>query len=307
MRLDERTLLAFVHIEKCGGTTLIDALRRTFVLNHVDAIPRDSDAMLFRASDLRHLLRLRPRLASLSGHSIRIQSGLEEAFPKVAYFTCLRDPIRRYLSEYYYFVEKLGMPADFNRWLDRTDRHDFQTRSIAGVQDIGAARRILDERFAMVGVLEEFDEFFGRLRATVLGTTGAALLPIRGILNTRGGRSALPSQEELLDRFGNLIEDANRLDLQLYRHAKEITIPRQSEETGPALRDQARWTDETGCVSWLADYASLVLYRSYRNLVYKPYVNRWPGPHHLPAYSPRRIGCPGRKREPSGKENRGTQ
>jgi len=294
MQLNSQSLMAFVHIEKCGGTTVIDALRRTYLLNHVDVIPRDRNSMLYSEHDLRNLQRLRPRLASISGHSVRIHSNLDAVVPNIVYFTCLRDPVRRYLSEYYYYVEQLGMAPGFKSWLDRTDRHNFQTRAIAGKTDIDLAKRILDERFAVVGLLEEFDEFFARLSYTAHVATGYSICPVRGILNPRVACSSLPSPQALLDQFGNLIESANALDIELFRHATETTIPRQRQRQ-PTKHPLIHRIDASPTASWssrLKTSASLALYRTYRNLIYKPYVGRWPGPHRLPAYERVQIALP---------------
>jgi len=294
MHLESKSLLAFVHIEKCGGTTVIDALRRTYLLNHVDVIPQDRNSMLYNDDDLRNLHGLRPRVASISGHSIRIHSNLETVVPNVTYFTCLRDPVRRYLSEYYTYVERLGMAPNFRDWLDRTDRHNFQTRAIAGKPDLELAKQILDEKFAVVGLLEEFEEFFIRLSYTAQMVTGHAIRPARGLLNPRdsGNRSSLPSPQDLLDQFGDSIELANALDLELYRYAKDTTISRQQKNrpiSSSLLTSYAGNRPETSWSSRLQASASLALYRTYRNLIYKPYMGRWPVVHLLPDYQPTQV------------------
>ncbi len=293
MQLESKSLLTFVHIEKCGGTTVIDALRRTYLLNHVDVIPQDRSSMLYNSDDLRNLHRLRPRVVSVSGHTIRIHSNLDTVVPNVTYFTCLRDPIRRYLSEYYTYVERLGMAPSFRDWLDRTDRHNFQTRAIAGKPDLELAKKVLDEKFAVVGLLEEFGEFFARLSYTAQMATGRAIRPVRGLLNPRspGNRSSLPSPQDLLDQFGDSIESANALDLQLYRYAKDTTIPRQRQKKpiNPSFISDEGNRPETSWSFRIKTSASLALYRTYRNLIYKPYMGRWPMVHLLPDYQPAQV------------------
>jgi len=288
MQRDSGSLFVFVHIEKCGGTTVIDALRRTYLLNHVDVIPKDRNSMLYNDNDFRNLRRLRPRVVSVSGHSIRIQSNLDAVVSNITYFTCLRDPVSRYLSEYYTYVERLGMGSSFKDWLDRTDRHNFQTRAIAGKPDLKVAKQILSEKFVVVGVLEDFEEFFARLSYAARVATGRAILPVRGLLNPRnsGNRSLLPSPQDLLDQFGDSIKSVLALDIELYRYARETIIPRQRKKL-PSNLCLASSVGDASKASWssrLKAGASLALCRTYRNLIYKPYMGRWPVVHRLPAY-----------------------
>jgi len=91
-------MLEVVHIEKCGGTTLIHALRRHFGLAHFDVIPRGKNSMLFTHEDLRSLLRLRPTVKSIAGHPVRVHSNLHELLADSRYVTILRDPVARYVS-----------------------------------------------------------------------------------------------------------------------------------------------------------------------------------------------------------------
>ncbi|HJQ79707.1 MAG TPA: sulfotransferase family 2 domain-containing protein [Lacipirellulaceae bacterium] len=281
-------MLAVIHIEKCGGTTLIDVLRRNFQLDHFDVIPRDRQAMVFTAGDLHDLLKFRPTVKSIAGHTIRLDSGLENVAPQIRYITCLRDPVRRYVSDYCHFVERLGLEADFEQWLGREDRHNFQTRAIAGEADLDAAIHLLETRFELVGALESFAEFVHQIGLVVQRSLFSTFDPWYEVRNSRWGRPSVLSTSELIGKFGERIAAVNALDTKLHHHVLKVIVPRQ----------RAVWVADNSAASLAAPYRGplerlrdgrrRLLCRLYRNLVYKPHMRRWPVPHRLPIYEKRR-------------------
>lgn len=266
-------MLAFIHIEKCAGTTLVNLLRRNFGRDHFDVIPRDRGSMLFDAGDLRRLLRLRPRARSLAGHSLRPASRLEEAHPQVRYYTLLRDPAQRYISDFRHFVDILGYPADFPTWLAWQERHNFQTRAIAGGPDLELAKQVISERLALVGLVERFDDFLDRLRAL------AAPWPLDTRYqptNTASQRTS-PTAGMDFSQYAEAIADANRLDQALCEFVRD-----RLQELRPAGQPSP-----PAYISSLAGAGRSLANRVYRNLVYKPSTGRWaPGAHALPLYLP---------------------
>ena len=74
---NDHKLIAFIHIPKCGGTTLNNVLRREYMLDHFDVLPADkSPAAVFTPEDMRCLLKLNP--------------GLKSVVPGISYYTLLR-------------------------------------------------------------------------------------------------------------------------------------------------------------------------------------------------------------------------
>jgi hypothetical protein len=281
-------MLALVHIEKCGGTTLIDVLRRSFRLDHFDVIPRDHHAMLFTPNDLRDLRAFRPTVKSIAGHSVRVWADLETAAPGIQLITCLRDPVKRYVSDYCHFVDRLGSRCDFAQWLEREDRHNFQTRSIAGESDLRAAIDLLETRFAAIGVLERFDDLLLKLALLVRRSMRTELDCWYEIRNSRGSRPGSASTSELISSFREKIIAVNAIDIQLYDYVRNVLVPRQDQEFGITNQDIPRsQRPREWRVRW-RDARRQLLYRLYRNLVYKPHVGRLPLPHRLPIYETKR-------------------
>jgi hypothetical protein len=270
------TLLAFVHIEKCGGTTVLKLLRSAFGLDHFDVIPRDKNSMLFGPEDLRELLALRPSVKSISGHTVRHQSQLETVVPEVQYYTVLRDPVARYVSDFRHFVDILGFPDDFEYWLDFKDRHDFQTKAIAGVDDVEEAKRILGEHFVLVGILEDFGEFLAHLRVLAQESPLSLDYEVSNTASGRRSKSDIPNLEALRER----VLEKNRLDMELYEFTRSVLIPEQKARFQDGLP-----ASPSGRVTRMRERSRLCLNRLYRNFVYKPYMGYAPFKYHaLPPY-----------------------
>jgi hypothetical protein len=280
-------MLAFSHIEKCGGTTLIQVLRQTFLFDHCDVVPRDPRSMRFSPDDMRELLKLRPSTKSISGHSIRLACNLESAVPQIRYYTSLRDPLKRYVSDYFHFAERRRFRGDFAAWLARDDRRNFQTKAIAGCEDLEIAKSLLAERFDVVGVVEQFDELFRYVRWLAWSTMGVDLGDSYRVANSR--RESHQARHDAPDPFidfGNEIREANLLDLELYEFAKREVLTEQRrrlmkhvDKLPAPSRQRAPWWER------MRQRQRSLTYRAYRNCVYKPYMGRWPIRFHmLPVY-----------------------
>ncbi|MGH8249600.1 MAG: hypothetical protein ACREVI_02705 [Steroidobacteraceae bacterium] len=223
-------MLAFVHIEKTAGTTLNQILRRSFLLRFIDVRPLSSRSHgTFTAEDLRKYLFINPWLEAVSGHSIRPILELSGARPEIRYITLLRNPIRRYISQFLYFVRIRERSDDFARFLDQEEFANFQTKKLAGCEDLCAAISALDQMFA-VGVAEEFDALLLRLKK--------ALLPLHFDIRYASKNVGIGMSErvaQIQELYGAEIRSRNEKDLLLYHHAINRVIPRHNEAYGSRL------------------------------------------------------------------------
>jgi hypothetical protein len=223
LRTIPQPLLAFVHIEKAAGTTLIYLLRRNFALRYLDVRPLHSRSEgIFCAEDLLTCLQINPFLLSVGGHAVKPFSDLETVAPNIRYVTLLRDPVRRYLSQYHYWITVLKKEWTFEEFLDHEPSHDFQTRKLVGSSDVAAAKRVLAERFFLVGIAELFDEFLVEL--------AQKLQPRR--FDPRHRRRNVASERtqqapDLFERFDARIRANNAGDIELYQHVVDVVLPRQ--------------------------------------------------------------------------------
>jgi hypothetical protein len=217
-----RPLLAFVHIEKAAGTTLIYLLRRHYLLRYADVRPLHAESEgVFRAADLRTYVRLNPFLLGIGGHSIRPFSDLD-AVRDIRYITILRDPVKRYLSQYRYWRTALKSDWTFERFLEHEPSHDFQTRKLAGSPDVGEAIRQLTSKPFLVGIAEEFDAFLVELKHWLNDQSFDIRYTRRNV--TDEGKVESP---DALQQFEARIRSNNARDIELYHYVVDTLLPRQ--------------------------------------------------------------------------------
>ncbi|MEO0974993.1 MAG: hypothetical protein AAFX85_18045, partial [Pseudomonadota bacterium] len=155
-----------------------------------------------------------------------------EAPAPIQFVTLLRDPLRRYLSQYRYWNRVLGKDWSFERFLDHEPSFDFQTRKLAGERDVDRAIHALRHQCALVGTVERLDEFLLQLAALL----PRAFDPHYRARNT--GESDRAESDRLLEEFGGEIRERNAADLALYAAALEHVLPAQRKRyAGDLERD----------------------------------------------------------------------
>ena len=254
-------LLAFVHVEKAAGTSFIHILRHNFFMRYLDVRPFDkASRRVFRPSDLRLSLRVLPGLSCIAGHSVKPFAGLEAVVPDIRYITILRNPTERYVSQYQYWVDRLGKNLTFEEFLRTPAVENLQTKKFSETGDIDEAMKVLSERLLLVGLVEEFDRFLVLLRKK--------LLPMD--FDPRYRRKNLAGNKvttgHLLERFKDKIEERNILDNRLYDYARRELFPRYVEEYGDRFELDVSEFERTNTLTpppmrkRYADYAFRKLY-----------------------------------------------
>ncbi len=228
-------MYAFIHIPKTAGTTLRGVLRCSFGARHCDIrVPpgsRDRQRIV-DAGDLRRARRAYPNLAGICGHRVTCHNGLDEVEPSIRYFTFLREPGARLVSHFRHAYR--GRLEQCTRdqlvtYCAEPHRRNRQVRMLCGREDLDAAIAALEGKLEFVGLTEQFDESFVMFSRWL----GADELQ-RGYLARRVSRDRTPlpvSQEELEE----LVDEANRLDRELYRYVVDTVMPRQREAYGEEL------------------------------------------------------------------------
>jgi len=265
-------LIAFCHIPKTAGVSLTHLIRRYFGLRHIDVQHRK--VYLYKPRDLRVDLKLYPFARSLAGHPLRPYVDFQEFQDRIRWYTILREPVSRYLSQYAYEVEHLGETQDFETWntRDLRGRVNRQVRYLAGADDFEAAKQILNERFGLVGLMEHFDESLLLLRQR-LGLRGFRV-DYKRAMNTASQRKGiiLKRIKEDFEKYRDLVMENNELDLKLYEFVKRDIWPKQVAEYGReklaldlACEFPRRGSTLMEKCRWFSGFA-------YRNVVYKPFA-----------------------------------
>jgi len=268
----KRPLYLFAHIEKCGGTTLIEMLRRNFALRHVDIIPCQTDTNYVSSTDLRRALRLQPWAISFAGHSIRPFCDFGEINREIKMYTLLRDPVKRYHSDYLHDVTRRGYEGTIWEWMDFEDRHNFQTRAMSATGDLEEAKDVI-ARMAAFGIVESFDTFVRDMEALLHPVQFATYYrKMNPAMLTQGKREGEAPPRPMLSGAEQIaIAERNEKDIALYKWARDLISKREDTGGGASLQSSHVST---------VDRIRVQLNRAQRNLWYKPWMGYKPGQLH---------------------------
>ena len=254
--------IIFVHLPKCGGTTLNRLIEWEYPLGRVYSI----DPSFFRWS-YRKLLRLRPaRLSRVKVFQGHMPFGLHTILPQPAtYITVLRDPIDRGISEYYYALSRVVHPQhrmmkrlSLEQYIQMTPYANVQTKLLAG-QDSGydflagdctretleLAKRNLSSHFSLVGLTERFDETLALAKILF----GWRIQQYTHFNVTRGR----PEKEKVPDEMRVVIAERYNFDIELYEYAKVLfseAVLQRSEQVARELRGIREATPPEGPAAW---------------------------------------------------------
>lgn len=266
-------IIAFSHIEKCAGTTLISAFRSLYGINHFDVIPVFKNSMLLSEDDLKIVLRLNPWVKSLAGHSLRVYLPWSEKYDFL-WVTVLRDPISRMVSDYNYHCDKLGYVGEYERFIDLKSRANFLVKSICGSDDVDAAKLLLKSSFSLVGTVDRISSFMVELT----NITGAKFDFYKRSRVNKTGYKKIRVQDLTKEQMGKTIE-ACRLDIQLYEYLIEELIG----ESGCYINNDKFKENISGEVK--PSRMKYIAGNIYRNFIYKPCCGYLPLKRHaLPQY-----------------------
>jgi len=171
-----RRAIIFIHLPKCGGTTLSRIIEWEYSPLRIFSV----DPSFFRWSYYRLTKWSARRLAQIEVFKGHMPFGLHELLPQPAtYITVLRDPVERVMSEYYFGLSYLVHPQHrmvkqltLEEYVSRTSHDNIQTKLIAGIDrsydflaggcdsgTLAKAKENLASHFSAIGLTERFDEF----------------------------------------------------------------------------------------------------------------------------------------------------
>ena len=235
--MSKNSILAFVHIEKTAGTTLNQYLMRSMFgyhpcLSSQFHTNKDFDQNYLSANEFTKLHRFYPLLKGIGGHSLRSNAGYGEGSCSVNYFTFLRDPVTRFLSQFYYHTEMMNINWTFDNFLDNGGYNNLMCRRICGQANADAAINELVRRYYFVGLIENFDESMRHFRV-LSNQLGYAFKDINmGAKNVRANcnKNSISVSEDMLER----VKTVNAEDSKLYNFVKKY---------GPTLDGKTNWSD----------------------------------------------------------------
>ena len=231
MSSSKRQVLAFCHIEKAAGTSLIHVLRQLFGTRYIDARPISrGQHSFFNRADFELFDSLVPGIGCIGGHSVVPHSNLLDTDADFRFLTLLREPKSRVLSHYRFWVQRMGSKFSPEEFLQHPVANNFQVRKIAGSNDLEKAMQIIRDQFLIVGTIEEFDEFLVLLNGLLNSHVNKILYRSRNMASDNQG-------VQLPQDFHERVDELNALDRELYAWVKNELTPDYIEQYGAGFSE----------------------------------------------------------------------
>jgi len=226
----ENKNLIFLHIPKSAGSTLKDIIDRQYPDYRVHHISTKPDLQK-SISDFQNLSQSkREKVRCVTGHGT---FGLHKYLTgSTEYITMIREPVSRIISNYYYvrrspdhrLYEEINSEEislyEYVKNEVNSKINNQATRNIAGsnsseysIDTLKKAKKNIEEHFGVVGLVGRFDKSL-LLMGKKLGWNNISYVK-KNVTSNR------PQKEDIPKRVLREIKRKNRLDVELYKHAKE--------------------------------------------------------------------------------------
>lgn len=216
-------MIALIHIKKTAGKTIKHLKRCEYGAAHCDAKRWRLGDECLDAAGLARIRRIMPQCQSIAGHSVRPYSNLRAEDPDIAFYTFLREPVRRCISQYQYEVTQGRIdPNTFDQWIKRDDVRNTQVASLAGNMDLAAATDYVANELTFVGLTEAFEESLAMM-PSLLRTR--VIRPQKARVNAAVDNTI---RDRLLADAGAMarVRAANAQDIELYDYVRRVIYPR---------------------------------------------------------------------------------
>lgn len=236
----------FVHVPKCGGTSIKTALaefyrpeRIAYLDNRASKLAADhygAPLHRFREHLLRYELERTGGRRLIMGHYSVDQATLETYADRWNFITVLRDPIARLVSHYFHnlhtespFANKVSLTEflDSKRGENSANLYarflgrDFSDPSMKiAPESIDRAKGAL-ERMAVIGILEDLPKFVADFE-----TAFRAPLDIPHLNRAKTGGPTKDAFSEELERARPRLEELCAADNEIYAYGKELAAKR---------------------------------------------------------------------------------
>jgi hypothetical protein len=280
-------LLVFAHMMKTAGTSLSKQLIAHFGGKmHIVSGGLKMDDDYYNKTGLEQDLALfNQKLKIITGHPMRpyIDFGKEEQ--RMVWFTFFREPKKRYVSHYLHDFKWSG---DFSKdrykgmkdksiieWEKLDDYKNYQTRFIAGEDNVDKAIEILESKFSWLGITEEYETSMHSFRSYFdlnhlhIETTA-----------TNTNLADKDTKNEVHEIYSDFIAEMNQNDIELYEYVKNQIWPKYKKlafdtDNKSEVKTKGRIRRELNTIRFQINRQLKVNETKFNLKNFKRFYNRW--------------------------------
>ena len=233
MKQTENRLLVFAHMMKTAGTSLSKQLIAHFGGKmHIVPGGLKLDDDYYNKSKLKQDLELfNNNLEIISGHPMRPYVDFGRNEQRMIWFTFFREPKKRYVSHYLhdfkwtkefsYIRHKKMKNKSIIEWEKLDNYSNYQTRFIAGEDNVDKAIEILENKFYWMGLTEDYETSMESLKSRLdLNHLYIDTKPTNTNLADRN------TKKMVHENYSDFIVDMNQNHILLYDHVKHKIWPK---------------------------------------------------------------------------------
>lgn len=229
-----KKIIAFAHMMKTAGTNLNRQLIGIYgsKLHMVPGGLKFDDDNYGEKKFDEDFEKLNGNLSVITGHKVRPYLNFGKYQKQLQWFTFLRSPKKRFVSHYLHdkmrtndFAHKgysSMISKSIEEWEEITNNQNYQTRFLAGEENLDKAIEVLENKMNWVGITEEFEEGIKSLNY-YLQIKKLVISEDQKKINRNLAQNN--KKEKVLDKYSDFIEEKNNLDIELYRYTKKNIWP----------------------------------------------------------------------------------
>ena len=216
--------ICFIHIEKCAGTTMHHILHQNF-LNYFALSPDRIDYPDMSAQQLNKFIdACKVKVKGIGGHMVVPYMDYKQIISSpIFYFTFFRDPNKRYISYLNHRINRMNFDWSLEEYLEKSQFFNFQTKKIAGEENLQKAIDIIESKVDFVGFMDKFDESLLLLKNQMglekfdINYEKSNVLIVKKIKH---------DFNQLSDGQKSQVIERNSIDRQLYDYVKQNIYPK---------------------------------------------------------------------------------
>lgn len=231
-------ILVFAHMMKTAGTSLSKQLIAHFG-RRMHIVPgglKLQDDYYDLEKFEKDLLKLNNRLEMISGHPMRPYIDFGKYEKDMLWFTFFRDPRKRYVSHYLHDY-KWTNHFSHNRYRSMNDTSimewekvdkfsNYQTKFIAGEENLDKAIEIIEDKFEWVGLTEEYESGLASFKSHFGLSDFHYEIDV-----TNPNLADKELKIKIHNEHSEFIAEHNSIDVRLYDYIKKKIWPKYNGDT----------------------------------------------------------------------------